>query len=213
MRPAALILLLAFAAQAQTVDTAAARRYALERLQVRNVSSAADPLRTELEADILRFLDFSDRNGRPGPAYFEIGITGSWMLYGNPGETAYVMSLALPYLSPAAQARVRAFLAAMVRAADPTEVAFEHCGGWGACELRPPRREFHLLPLATDPEPLRPNIWPPVQVPPETIYMLWQYAEATGDWDFVSATRPPSGARWARLRNLKLVRKHQASFE
>jgi hypothetical protein len=32
-------------------------------------------------------------------------------------------------------------------------------------------------------------------VPPEKINMLWQYAEATGDWDFLSATRPPSGAR------------------
>jgi hypothetical protein len=80
------------------------------------------------------------------------------MLYGNPGETAYVLSLAMPYLPAATQTRVRTSLASMVRAADPTEVAFEHCGGWGACELQPPRREFHLLPPAPNPEPLKPNI-------------------------------------------------------
>ncbi len=203
MRATALILLLAAAgANVAAIDAAAARRYAAERLEVRNISVGADRLRAELDAEITRYLDFVDRNGRPGPAYFEIGITGSWMLYGNPGETAYVMSLALPYLPAATQTRVRAFLSSMVRAADPTEVAFEHCGGWGSCELRPPRREFHLLPMSPNPDPIRPNIWPPVQVPPETIYMLWQYAEATGDWDFISTTRPPSGARWTRLRNL-----------
>ena len=189
-------------APAAAVDEAAARRYALERLAVRDLRSPAAGLQAELERDILRFLDLAERSGRPGPAYFEIGVIGSYLLWGNPGETAYVMAEALPYLSPAAQGRVRAFLASMVRAADPTEVAFEHCGGWGACELRPPRREFYLLPMPPDPQPLRPNIWPPPAVPAETIYMLWRYADSTGDWDFISSSRPPSGARWQRLRNL-----------
>jgi chitodextrinase len=184
------------------VDEAAARRYALERLVVRDLRPPAAALQAELERDVLRYVDLAERHGRPGPAYFEIGVTGSYMLWGNPGETAYVMAEALPYLSAAAQARVRTFLAAMLRAADPTEVAFEHCGGWGACELRPPRREFYLLPMPPDREPLRPNIWPPPAVPAETLYMLWRYAHATGDWDFIASTRPPSGPRWQRLRNL-----------
>jgi len=189
-------------APAAAVDEAAARRYALERLAVRDLRAPAANLQAELERDILRFLDLAERSGRPGPAYFEIGVVGSYMLWGNPGETAYVMAEALPYLGPVAQGRVRAFLASMVRAADPTEIAFEHCGGWGACELRPPRREFYLLPMPPDPQPLRPNVWPPPAVPAETIYMLWRYADATGDWDFISSSRPPSGARWQRLRNL-----------
>jgi len=205
IHPLLLLLILLAPAPAAAVDEAAARRYALERLTVRDLRAPAAQLQAELEQEILRYIDLAERSGRPGPAYFEIGVVGSYMLWGNPGETAYVLAEALPYLSPATQARARTFLAAMVRAADPTEVAFEHCGGWGACELRPPRREYHLLPMPPDPEPLRPNLWPAPAVPAETIYMLWRYADSTGDWDFISASRPPSGARWQRLRNLFLA--------
>lgn len=205
IHPLLLLLILLAPAPAAAVDEAAARRYALERLTVRDLRAPAAQLQAELEQEILRYIDLAERSGRPGPAYFEIGVVGSYMLWGNPGETAYVLAEALPYLSPATQARAKTFLAAMVRAADPTEVAFEHCGGWGACELRPPRREYHLLPMPPDPEPVRPNLWPAPAVPAETIYMLWRYADSTGDWDFISESRPPSGARWQRLRNLFLA--------
>ncbi len=77
MRAAAFIPVFACAAQARSVDAGAARRYALERLEVRNIGSGADQLRVELNAEAARFLDFVDSNGRPDLAYFEIGITGS----------------------------------------------------------------------------------------------------------------------------------------
>ncbi len=188
---------------ALAIDATEARRYALERLVVDNVSSAADPLRAELEVEVQRFLDASERNGRLAPVYFETGIIGSYILHGNPAESLYFLTEALPYVSSATRQRLRNYLAASVRAVDPTTVGFEHCEvGWGPCELSGNRREFYLLPAPPNPDPLRPNIWPPPQVPPETIYIVWRYADLTGDWNFISTTTPPSGERWQRLRNL-----------
>ncbi|HMO03763.1 MAG TPA: hypothetical protein PKC67_03270 [Kiritimatiellia bacterium] len=160
-------------------------------------------LREELEHEITRLLDRYDAGGHLEPAYFTIGITGSWILYGYPGEQAYILSDALPYLSTGLQARVKHYLAAEIRAYDPTSIAFEHCDwGWGSCELAGNRRELFTIPTSPNPQPVTPNLWPPPTIPPEGLYMIWRYCDRTGDWPFISATSPASGERWNRMLSM-----------
>jgi len=80
IHPLLLLLILLAPAPAAAVDEAAARRYALERLTVRDLRASAAQLQAELEQEILRYIHLAERSGRPGPAYFEIGVVGSYML-------------------------------------------------------------------------------------------------------------------------------------
>ncbi len=160
-------------------------------------------LREELNAEITRLLDLYDDGGHVEPAYFSIGITGSWILYGYPGEQAYVLADALPFLPSNTQARLKAYLYQEIREYDPTLMGFEHCdGGWGSCEMTGNRREYFRLPASPNPEPIVPNLWPPPTVPPEALYMIWRYCNASGDWGFISSNAPPTGERWDRLVTL-----------
>jgi hypothetical protein len=193
-------LLLASLVSGSAITPAEAERYTRERVWIYDaISPATADLRAELDFEITRLLDLYDAGGHVEPAFFEIGITGSWILFGYPGEQAYVLAEALPFLPAATQTRLKNYLAAEVRAYDPTQLAFEHCSGtWGNCEMTGNRREFFALPTSPNPDPLRPNIWPPPAVPPDGLYMLWRYCENTGDWAFLSAATPPSGAVWTR---------------
>ena len=199
-----LIAALFLASSALAISPEVASRFVAERLWVLDPFSAASAdLREELEEEIARLLDRYDDGGPLRPAYFSVGITEGWALYGYPGEAAYILADALPYLSAAVRERLMSALYDWVRDADPTVVAFNHCDwGWGSCELTGNRREFFPLPTSPTPDPLTPNLWPPPQVPVESLYMLWRYADATGDWDFLSETNPPSGERWTRILNL-----------
>lgn len=189
------------ALQAFSLSTNDALRYVRERLWAQDpMNPSAADLREELDTEINRMLDLYDAGGHIKPAYFSIGITGSWILYGYPGEQAYILADALPFLSTSTQARVKTYLFHEIRAYDPTQIGFEHCeGGWGSCEMTGNRRELFSLPTSPNPYPLRPNLWPPPQVPPEGLYMIWRYCDASGDWGFISTTTPPSGARWTRM--------------
>ncbi len=189
------------AATAAAVSPEVARRYVRETLWHRApFATASADLRGELDGEITRLLDLQDAGGRLKPSYFSVGITESWLLHGYPGEQILVLSEALPFLPPASRARVQAHLFDAIRDYDPTANAFDHCDwGWGSCELTGHRREFFPLPASPNPDPLAPNLWPPPAVPPECLYVVWRYADATGDWDFISETTPASGERWSRL--------------
>lgn len=204
MRP--IIVLCIFATlPASAVDAPTAQRYAAERLWVRGADGpATQDLRDELDREVLRMLDRAEaQGGHLKPIYYEIGITGSWILHGYPGEQAYVLAEALPFLPPATRTRLAAWLRREIRDYDPTVRGFEHCEwGWGACEMTGNRREYFALPVSPNPDPLRPNVFPEPRVPPEGLYMIWRYADRTGDWDFISSTTPPSGERWQRIQQI-----------
>ena len=203
-----LLLAVAFCAAAlahsfaQTTNDA--RRYVRERMwAVHPQHPDAADLREELEDEVTRLLDLYDAGGHVEPAFFMIGITRSWILYGYPGEQAYILADALPYLSTGTQARLKAYLFDEVRNYDPTQVGFEHCtDGWGSCEMTGNRREYYPIPTSPNIDPLEPNLWPPPTVPHEGLYMIWRYCDASGDWAFISTNAPASGPRWARMTNL-----------
>ena len=194
------VLLLGYSVSASAITLTEAERYTLERVWIYDaISPATADLRAELDDEVTRLLDLYDVGGHVEPAYFEIGITGSWILFGYPGEQAYALAEALPLLPAATQTRLKRYLAAELRAYDPTKMGFEHCtAGWGACELTGNRREFFVVPTSPNPDPLSPNIWPPPAVPPEGLYMVWRCCENTGDWGFLSTNMPPAGAVWSR---------------
>ena len=193
-----------FAATVDAITTNDALRYVRERMWVTNPRSpAAKDLLDELDFEINRMLDLYDAGGHLEPAYFSIGITRSWILYGYPGEQVYILSQALPFLPTATQARVKAYLYSEIREYDPTVLGFEHCdNGYGPCEMTGNRREFFTIPTSPNPQPIEPNLWPPGAVPPEGLYMIWQYCDASGDWAFISTNSPPSGERWNRMLNM-----------
>lgn len=195
------VFILELASRASAITTNDALRYVRERMWVQyplNPESA--DLREELNDEIIRMLDRYDAAGHLKPAFFSIGITGSWILYGYPGEQAYILADALPFLPTTTQARVKAYLYDEIRAYDPTVMGFEHCGGgWGSCEMTGNRREFFRIPTSPNPEPITPNLWPPPVVPPEGLYMIWRYCDASGDWAFISTNNPPTGERWNRM--------------
>jgi hypothetical protein len=204
MRPIPVLCILAVL-PALGIDAPTAQRYAAERLWVRGADGAAtQDLREELDREVLRMLDRAEaQGGHLEPIYYEIGITGSWILHGYPGEQAYVLAEALPFLPATTRTRLAAWLRREIRDYDPTVRGFEHCEwGWGACEMTGNRREYFPLPTSPNPDPLRPNVFPEPRVPAEGLYMIWRYAERTGDWDFISPTTPPSGERWQRIQQI-----------
>jgi hypothetical protein len=186
------------------ITTNDVNRYVRERMWPMHPDHpAAADLREELEFEITRMLDRYDTGGHLEPAYFSIGITGGWLLYGYPGEQAYILADALPFLTTASQARVKAYLYDEIRAYDPTLIGFEHCtDGWGACDMVGNRREFFTIPTSPNPEPIQHNIFPSEPVRPEGLYMIWRYCDRTEDWAFISTNSPPTGPRWARMTNL-----------
>ncbi|HMP72334.1 MAG TPA: hypothetical protein PKE55_03640 [Kiritimatiellia bacterium] len=200
-KPGPLFMLLVLAATSSAVTPDDAQRIARERLWHRQpLHPASLDLREELDVEINRLLDRYDANGRLQPSYFSIGITGSWILHGYPGEQAYILADALAFLPSNTQARVKAYLYDELRARDPTTIGFEHCDwGWGACELTGNRREYFTIPTSPNPDPIAPNLWPAPTVQPEGLYMIWRYCDRSGDWAFISDHAPPVGERWNRI--------------
>jgi uncharacterized repeat protein (TIGR01451 family) len=86
----------------------------------------------------------------------------------------YTLSLAYPYLSPGLQSQVRSYLAAEM-ALYPPLTRLPHSPAWLSDGTR---RESY-------PVTFLPNNWPPPSPPLSTLYALWTYADATGDWDYL----------------------------
>lgn len=159
----------------------AALDYVWQKEQVGGISAEANDLIQKLEAHIDEMINA----GHLQPAYYRVGLSGEFLLYGFPGETAYILSDALPLVSPAMQSGIRAYLTEYMTLYPPMTRAFIHGNGhWGNIVLadHTPRREYYPMPPATTA-----NIWPPPTVPFESLYMLWRYADATGDWDYVQS--------------------------
>lgn len=176
-------------------------KYPNEKLSVNQANnSRVTYLKTRLEDEVNRIID----KGHLEPAYVEVGIMESYILWGNPGEQIYILSLTLPYLTSQTQTKLKTFLNQEIRTYDPLSLGFEHCqNGWGSCEMTGNRREFYSIPAAPNPDPIKPNLWPQPNVPVEAIYMVWSYADKTGDWSYISTnTTTPSGTRWEKIKSL-----------
>jgi hypothetical protein len=166
------------------------RPYVDDRLWTQDLdSSRCSALLAELGSEVTDILDAYDANGYLEPALFTIGITGHWLLFGNPGEEIQILSETLPFLPASLQNRLKTYLSARIRAKNPLNTGFYMVGNstWGANPLTGNRRERYVIPTAPDPWPIAPNLWPSQSVPPEALYQVWRYCEATGDYAFASS--------------------------
>jgi uncharacterized repeat protein (TIGR01451 family) len=94
----------------------------------------------------------------------------------DPGELVYALSLAYPYLSSGLKGQVRAYLQDEMSLYPPLKPL-----PWPAREtwlVAGTRRESYAVTVL-------PNVWPPPAPPLSTLYALWAYADATGDWDYL----------------------------
>lgn len=113
--------------------------------------------------------------GHLEPAYNENGIGATVYQFGNPAQTVYALSMALPYLNGELKAKTIGYLKQEMAAYPPLTMAWSD--GKGA------RREYHSLPESLQKPTL--NVKP--VVPDEAIYAVWAYCDATGDWDYAKA--------------------------
>jgi hypothetical protein len=163
--------------------------YVWKRPVWRDVDPAAADLRARLESEVKRLLAL----GHPKPAYYRQGIVQGHQLYGYGGETCYVLADVLPLLSPETQGAVKAYLTTSMGLPGrrPLQDGLYHgTSGWGNAPLDGLRREFAPVPST-----YLLNVWPAPPIQPEALYMLWRYADATGDWAYVNAN-------WAALTAL-----------
>lgn len=178
--PAFTLLLILSSLIVRTPETvfAAAEDYVWQRQAVLSVIGA-DDLKQRLAAEVEQIIN----RGHLEPGFFSIGLGGNFLLWGYPGELPYTLSLAYPYLSAQLQQSVKTYLAQEIRSYSPVTMAnlYNNGTGWGGSTLGGNRREYY--PVDSE---LALNVWPPPQVPLDGLYMIWAYAEATGDWQYVS---------------------------
>jgi hypothetical protein len=163
--------------------------YVWQKPVPRNVDPAANDLRARLEKEVKRLLAL----GHPKPAYYRVGISQGYMLYGYGGETLYTLADVLPLLSPETQQAVRSYLVGerSLQGRRPLQDGLYHgTAGWGNNPLDGLRREYHPIPPG-----YLINVWPAPPVQPEAIYMIWRYGDATGDWTWVDGN-------WTAITNL-----------
>jgi hypothetical protein len=111
-------------------------------------------------------------------------VANSNAFWYDPGELVYTLSAAYPYLSPALQTQVKAYLQAEMNRFPPLQPLPWPPDSW----LKQGRaREYYPVPA-----PIRNSLsaWPPPATPIQTIYALWVYARATGDWNYVRSVWP-----------------------
>jgi len=96
----------------------------------------------------------------------------------DPGELVYTLSIAYPYLSPDLKSQVRAYLQDEMNTYPPLKQL-----PW------PAQSTWLSLTAGTRREPypvaVQPNVWPPPAPPLSTLYALWAYADAIGDWGYL----------------------------
>ncbi|HEY3108018.1 MAG TPA: PQQ-binding-like beta-propeller repeat protein, partial [Chloroflexota bacterium] len=118
-------------------------------------------------------------------------VADSNVFWYDPGELVLTLSSAYPYLSPATQAKVRAFLQAEMTRFPPLYDLPAQPDSW----LKQGRaREPYAVPNRG-----ALTVWPPPGRPIQTLYALWAYGRYTGDWAYVSS-------HWADARALFLDR-------
>lgn len=171
---AAVLLMAAAAASAQQED---ARRYVWERLVVEDIAPEAAPLQAQLADEVERIL----AAGPLAPVPFTVGISGTYVAYANSGELVYALAEALPYLPEAMRPRVIEYMKQTVRRTPPWGEAA--LGGEGAAWI------------AYAPQPPEAPSAVAVGTPVVNAYFAWAYADATGDWESVSAAYPALVAR------------------
>lgn len=101
------------------------------------------------------------------------------------GELVYTLSLAYPYLSSSLQSQVRSYLQNEMDLYPPLEPLpwppnWLMTGGM--------RREAYSVTLSI-------STWPPPAPPLSTLYALWAYADAIGDWDYLAN-------HWLQIKSL-----------
>jgi len=117
-----------------------------------------------------------------GQTYFQPGNV-YWF---DPGELVYTLSLAYPYLSDLLKSQVRAYLRNEMSHYPPLEPLPRPMESTWFVEGT--RRESYPVTFV-------PNAWPPPAPPLSTLYALWAYADATGDWETLRG-------QWSRIKAL-----------
>ena len=159
--------------------------YIWQRETVSNIGGGAAPLITGLQDHFNEMRTTGDPgtdNGMLQPALFRPGLVGGFLLYGSPAETVYILSDIYPLVDSTTQTNIRSYLTTFMSTYPPLSRTFIHgTTDWGSVVMARNRREFY--PMAAN---FSVNIWPPVTVPIEVVYVMWRYADATGDWAYLN---------------------------
>lgn len=139
---------------------------------------------------------FTTRYGVPGDSshpqdgLVRFSPTGN-VYWFDPGELVYTLSLAYPYLSSGLKNQVRSYLQNEMSHYPPLQ-PLPWPPDW---VIEGTRRELYSVAI-------RPNVWPPPAPPLSTLYALWAYADATGDWAYLQN-------RWSQIKSLFDSKKSQ----
>ncbi len=180
-----------------------------------NPASAPADLKQKLENEVNRMLIDNNSDGKPdhlAPFVFTRGIMTDIIQVGgggfgagqqvyrlyfqNSAELARTLGLAYPYLSPATQTKVKAYILSELNAYPPFNQYYSECNNLISSGVS--RTVFNH----SFREPL--NCWPPVpRTDPssnegvwlEHIYDIWIYSKYTGDWTWATAN-------WTTINNI-----------
>lgn len=140
-------------------------------------------LRTRLEAEVAGLIS----GERYAPFFLLSGKSHGRFFFADPSEELYVLSISLPYLSPALQTQVRTYLSDVLTQHDDDVFRPAYSTGYPVAEGR--RRERYEA-FGTDhwracqeSANCRPRV-PPLE---ERLYHLWAYAHYTGDWNAIES--------------------------
>jgi uncharacterized repeat protein (TIGR01451 family) len=130
---------------------------------------------------------FTTPQGIPGDSsdsgIVRFGPSGN-VYWFDPGELVYTLSIAYPYLSSGLQNQLWAYLQNEINLYSPLERL-----PWPADWLTGgARREPYEVTVGV-------SVWPPPSPPLSTLYALWAYADATGDWGYMAD-------HWSQIRAL-----------
>jgi uncharacterized repeat protein (TIGR01451 family) len=162
-----------------TFDPSDLEAYVLDVDEIPDFLGASD-LRSRLEAEVQDMIS----GERYASLLWLTGKNTGMFFFSDPSEELYVLSISLPYLSPALQDQVRTYMAGVVAECNP--LWGRTLGGEGR------RRELYGV-VNTDMWQAcqeNPNCTP--QPPPleERLYHIWAYAHYAGRWDFVRDNWP-----------------------
>lgn len=156
-------------------DPSELEEYVLEVEEYTPDWTKVSDLRARLEAEVEDLIS----GDRYAPFFLLSGKNNGRLFFADPSEELYVLSISFPYLSPALQAQVRAYLAETITQYDPLRdqypveegrrrERYEALGidNWQACQ-----EDWYCSPRV-----------PPLE---ERLYHLWTYAHYTGDWSFI----------------------------
>lgn len=178
----------------QTVRALDANKYAYEKEVVNvNLQTVPDDLESKLSSEVDKILSSSDRLQ---PYFQDYGITGGWLFWGYPGEEFLTLSEAMPYLDAAKKQQVSTYLTTQIKKYPPQSTAFwPYAFGSDTSLTAGQRREWYSLQSAKF------NIWPPVDVPLSSTYIIWKYGEATGDWQYAVDNWTAINNKFVNYRN------------